>query len=339
MQMAAEYRNPKFVMNTIYYYVQFGFQKKTLVFNVNVEHSKEVTECFIYCGYNAKHIDGTTPYEERIKILKWFKETPDAILCNVGITNVGFDEPTVELIILNFATLSLPKFLQCCGRGSRVIDHLFIERFQNEYPYPLKQKFRFDILDLGGNSLRHGDWNDDTDWETMFYFPNRPGRPGLAPVKTCPQCLGLVHAAVAQCKLETGNMIIEDGIEKPELCGYIFNRRKFEEDLEFARMVTITKGITKENVERDHTGKSQYFTFFEMGRMFVDRIIESGLYRMTEQQTETMFKEYMSRVEDWFYKTFPGKPFNKEWHYKKAKEHFYKTLKERKQHELQGARR
>ena len=67
------------------------------------------------------------------KILKWFKETPNAILTSVSILTTGFDEPTVESIILNRATKSLTLYYQMIGRGSRI----------------LKNKNSFDVIDLG----------------------------------------------------------------------------------------------------------------------------------------------------------------------------------------------
>jgi superfamily II DNA or RNA helicase len=54
-------------------------------------------------GY-PRHLDNTSSTEERKDILQWFKKTPDAILTSVGILTTGFDEPTVDTIILNRAT-------------------------------------------------------------------------------------------------------------------------------------------------------------------------------------------------------------------------------------------
>ncbi|MBK7345805.1 MAG: hypothetical protein IPI98_02525 [Chitinophagaceae bacterium] len=94
--------------------------------------------------------------------------------------------------------LSLTKFIQCCGRGGRVIDEDFIERFHSDYPYELSLKNHFNIIDLGGNYERFGDWSDDRNWKSIFYNPERAGD-GIAPVKTCPSCEGLLHAAKKVC--------------------------------------------------------------------------------------------------------------------------------------------
>ena len=56
-----------------------------------------------------------------MSILDWFKKTPNAILTSVSILTTGFDEPTVESIILNRATKSLTLYYQMIGRGSRIL--------------------------------------------------------------------------------------------------------------------------------------------------------------------------------------------------------------------------
>ena len=60
--------------------------------------------------YAIRHLDNTSSNEDRKDILHWFKHTPDAILTSVGILTTGFDEPTVETIILNRATKSLTLY-------------------------------------------------------------------------------------------------------------------------------------------------------------------------------------------------------------------------------------
>jgi type I site-specific restriction endonuclease len=89
--------------------------------------------------------------------VKWFKDTPDAILTSVGILTTGFDEPTVETIILNRATRSLTLYHQMIGRGSR----------------RLPNKSEFKIIDLGNNVRRFGYWQDYINWHDAFRFPDR----------------------------------------------------------------------------------------------------------------------------------------------------------------------
>ncbi|HCV81854.1 MAG TPA: DEAD/DEAH box helicase, partial [Zunongwangia profunda] len=101
-------------------YLERSKGKKTLIFNNGINTSVEVYYTFKQAGYNIRHLDNTTSKQDRKEILKWFKHTPDAIVTSVSILTTGFDEPTVDTIILNRATKSLTLYFQMIGRGSRV---------------------------------------------------------------------------------------------------------------------------------------------------------------------------------------------------------------------------
>lgn len=130
--------------------------KKTLIFNNGIRTSIEVEETFKRAGLEIRHLDNTNTKEERKEILKWFKNKPDAILTSVSILTTGFDEPSVECIILNRATKSLTLYYQMIGRGSRI----------------LKDKKEFNIVDLGNNVARFGLWNEPVDWQQVFRSPD-----------------------------------------------------------------------------------------------------------------------------------------------------------------------
>ncbi|MFY0714439.1 DEAD/DEAH box helicase family protein [Seonamhaeicola sp. NFXS20] len=130
--------------------------KKTLIFNNGINTSLHVYDTFRRAGYPIAHLDNTHSKKERAHILKWFKETPDAILTSVSILTTGFDEPTVESIILNRATKSLTLYYQMIGRGSRVLEN----------------KKNFQVIDLGNNFHRFGPWGDNLDWQRIFKSPN-----------------------------------------------------------------------------------------------------------------------------------------------------------------------
>ena len=138
-------------------YEQQAKGSKTLIFNNGIQTSKYVYQLFKEAGYTIRHLDNTATEKDRRAILIWFKETPDAILTSVGILTTGFDEPTVNTIILNRATRSLTLYHQMIGRGSRI----------------LKNKSTFNVIDLGNNAVRFGMWDAPIDWQTIFRFPNK----------------------------------------------------------------------------------------------------------------------------------------------------------------------
>jgi len=130
--------------------------KKTLIFNNGIRTSWYVYDTFKEAGYNIRNLDSTIGKQERKEILDWFKKTPDAILTSVGILTTGFDEPTIETIIMNRATKSVALYFQMIGRGSRVIPG----------------KTEFTLLDLGNNISRFGEWTADVNWQQVFKSPN-----------------------------------------------------------------------------------------------------------------------------------------------------------------------
>lgn len=152
----ALYTNTHMLGKLMFAYEEMSKGKKTLIFNNGINTSKEVYYTFKRAGYNIRHLDNTCNKQERKEILKWFKNTPDGILTSVSILTTGFDEPTVESVILNRATRSLTLYFQMIGRGSRI----------------LEQKNKFFVLDLGNNVVRFGPWNQSVDWQHIFKHPD-----------------------------------------------------------------------------------------------------------------------------------------------------------------------
>ena len=136
-------------------YTEHAAGKKTLIFNNGIEASQKVAETFSAAGFAIRHLDSKTSPEERKQILNWFKKTKDAVLTSVSILTTGFDEPTVEKIILNRATTSITLYHQMIGRGSR----------------KLPSKKTFSIIDLGNNIQRFGSWEEPVDWKFVFEHP------------------------------------------------------------------------------------------------------------------------------------------------------------------------
>jgi superfamily II DNA or RNA helicase len=139
-------------------YKEKALGKKTLIFNPGIQVSWLVYDFFKEAGItNIKHLDSTFGEKERREVLDWFRNTPGAILTSVGILTTGFDEPSVEVIVVNRATRSLTLYHQMIGRGSRVT--------------PTKKNFT--IIDLGNNVHRFGLWEMEIDWVDVFAHPDK----------------------------------------------------------------------------------------------------------------------------------------------------------------------
>ena len=152
----ALYTNTAMQSKLLQAYDELSKGRKTLIFNNGINTSKEVYYTFKRAGYNIRHLDNTSSKQERKDILKWFKNTPDGILTSVSILTTGFDEPSVESIILNRATRSLTLYFQMIGRGSRI--------------HGVKNTFR--VIDLVNNAIRFGPWSQPVDWQHIFKNPD-----------------------------------------------------------------------------------------------------------------------------------------------------------------------
>ena len=138
-------------------YSEVAEGQKTLIFNAGILSSRAAEQLFLKAGYPVKHLDSTFSKEERKQTLDWFRETPNAILSSVGILTTGFDEPSVQTILLNRATRSLTLYHQMIGRGSRIFNN----------------KKEFNIVDLGNNAKRLGYWDDEISWHEVFLDPDK----------------------------------------------------------------------------------------------------------------------------------------------------------------------
>ena len=150
------YTNTDMLTKLVDAYEETSKGKKTLIFNNGIHTSIQVYHAFKKAGYPIAHLDNTNTRKERDFILRWFKKTPNAIITSVSILTTGFDEPTIESIILNRATKSLTLYYQMIGRGSRVLEN----------------KSTFNVIDLGNNFHRFGAWGADLNWQKMFRAPD-----------------------------------------------------------------------------------------------------------------------------------------------------------------------
>ena len=187
-------------------YMRLTPNKKAIIFSGNVESSKNLVSSLNLKGLSAKHIDASCSPKERKDILSWFKNTQNAMLSNVGILTTGFDEPSIEVVILYRATKSLSLYFQMCGRGSRTFDG----------------KKNFFILDFGSNVIRHGFWDANKEWSLV----HKEKALGAAPVRECPSCNAVVPIQEKECSF----------------CGHIFPiTEKEKKEAEIAKLKLMTK--------------------------------------------------------------------------------------------------
>lgn len=203
-------------------YRKFADGTKAICFCINVEHSKRVADSFNAAGISAVHLDGKTQKAERERILAAFKKGMFKVLCNVEVLTTGYDEWTIETVIVNLATKSLPKWLQMTGRGSRITPAEYVGKAG------FLQKEHFNIIDMGGNVHSLGFWEQEREF-SLSHKTREEVQP--APVKECPEekidvnfksgCGAILHASAPKCKF----------------CGYEFPKEKKEpKEAEFIQL-------------------------------------------------------------------------------------------------------
>lgn len=150
-ELSVVMRDMKIMADLIESYKKYALNKKTIIFAVDIQHSQFIIERFKQEGFDAEHLDGKTPYEERKKIISRFRNGNIKILSNVGIINEGFDLPDCDAVQLARPTKSLTLYLQQVGRCLR----------------PHYDKNHAIILDNAGCWIEHGLPSIDREWSLL----------------------------------------------------------------------------------------------------------------------------------------------------------------------------
>lgn len=103
-------------------YQELANNTKALVFAVDVQHTKDLCEYFNKAGILAKYVVGETDKTERKNTIKEFKEGKIKVLIGCGVFTEGYDEPSIETILMARPTKSSVLYSQMAGRGTRLTD-------------------------------------------------------------------------------------------------------------------------------------------------------------------------------------------------------------------------
>ena len=157
-----------------------GGGRQTLVYAVSVEHARNLANVFHNAGIPSGVLVADTPDTERAELIQRFRNGRLKALVNVAVATEGFDLPDAACVLLTRPTMSLALYLQMVGRGLR----------------PKPDDGDCVVLDLAGNSLRHGLPEEDREWSLRARGEPPPGD---APLIRCEKCEALSPAASHQC--------------------------------------------------------------------------------------------------------------------------------------------
>lgn len=92
--------------------------RKTLVFLPLCETSDAFAAALRARGIDARHVAGDSP--DRAELLAWFSTPGPKCLCNAMLLTEGYDEPSVDCLVMLRATASSALYAQMVGRGTRL---------------------------------------------------------------------------------------------------------------------------------------------------------------------------------------------------------------------------
>jgi len=101
-------------------YRSLAMDKKAIVFASGVRHAENLALSFRQASVDTEVILGTTPREERERIFQTFSSGSTKVIVNVGVLTEGYDEPSIQAIILAKPTRSTLLYTQIVGRGTRL---------------------------------------------------------------------------------------------------------------------------------------------------------------------------------------------------------------------------
>jgi len=100
-------------------FIENCINKKTIIFCLNIEHSEKISDILSEIGYKSAYIHGKLNKTKRKSILSKFKSGEIQVLTNCQVLTEGFDEPSIEAIIMARPTKSKSLYCQMVGRGLR----------------------------------------------------------------------------------------------------------------------------------------------------------------------------------------------------------------------------
>jgi superfamily II DNA or RNA helicase len=235
-QLAARFENKQVYTGVINEYLRITPHKKAICFCVSSKQAIDMTEEFNNHGITAKYVlsgdfDSDETYSgKRNEVFEGFARNEFEVLVNVGICTAGFDAKDVEVVILNFSTVSLSKYLQSVGRGSRVTE----------------TKHDFWVLDAGRNHARFGLYDKDREW---CLWHDEHSSTGMVATKIC-------DTTKADENGHKGcGAMVPNTCKVCPCCGYVFPTEKFlyechlEEVRESDEKSTIERFVAEKRLE------------------------------------------------------------------------------------------
>lgn len=94
--------------------------RKTMVFLPLIKTSEKFVAICNDIGLRAEHIDGKS--EDRAEKLKRFANWEFDVIANSALLTRGYDDPSIDCVVMLRPTKSVTLYTQCIGRGTRICE-------------------------------------------------------------------------------------------------------------------------------------------------------------------------------------------------------------------------
>lgn len=98
----------------------YAGSRKAVAFCVDVNHCHDLTEAFKSQGFPAATVWGDMRADDREIVLRELKSGKIQIVTSCGVLTEGFDEPSIDAVVMARPTKSAGLYTQCVGRGLRL---------------------------------------------------------------------------------------------------------------------------------------------------------------------------------------------------------------------------
>ena len=166
-----------------------------VAFCLTVAHAEMLADSFCIAGIPSVVLDGKLSKTVRRQRLQALAEGKIKVITSCMVISEGFDLPSVGGCLLVRPTMSLALHLQQIGRCLR----------------PAPGKTHATIIDMVGNTMRHGFHLDEREWS----LDDREKKEALT-VKECPDCYAILPITTTVCK--------EWDHAKDRECGHVFSK-------------------------------------------------------------------------------------------------------------------
>ena len=161
------------------YWERYGRGRRSLVFAVNIDHSRRIESALREVGARVTHVDGKSSKSEREAANQGLRDGSIDAVTQCALWTEGVDIPEIDCIIVARPTASLALHRQMIGRGLR----------------PAPGKSGCVVLDHAGNHHQHGLVTDPIQW--TLDAPVK--RAAAQSVRTCTACFAIIPPLATVC--------------------------------------------------------------------------------------------------------------------------------------------